>query len=61
MEDIQNAARQRYERRAGIPPPMGYGQGYPGGMGGMGAMGGMGGIGGMDGRMGYMGNRGLAG
>ena len=59
MEDIQNAARERYERRAGFPPQMGYGQppmamggvgrvgmgGMPGGM-GMGPMGmGMGGMG----------------
>jgi hypothetical protein len=37
MEDIQNAARERYERRAGFPPQ------YMGGGGmGMGRMGGMG-------------------
>lgn len=52
MEDIQNAARARYERRAFPDAAMGM----PGGMGRMGmpgmpGMGGMGGVGGMS--MGY--------
>ena len=53
MEDIQNAARERYERRAGFPPQMGYGMGGMGAMPGMSRMGGMG-MGGMPG-MGGMG------
>jgi hypothetical protein len=48
MEDIQNAARQRYERRAGYPPQMGYGMGAMPGMSRMGGIGGMG-MGGMPG------------
>jgi hypothetical protein len=61
MEDIQNAARQRYERRAGFAPPMGRGGGYPGGgMGGMGmpGMGGMG-MGGVGHMVGAGGPRGM--
>jgi hypothetical protein len=55
MEDIQNAARERYERRAGFPPQMGYGQ-PPMAMGGVGRIGGMGmGMGTMGMGMGGMG------
>ena len=51
LEDIQNAARERYERRAGFPPQMGYGMGGMGAMPGMSRMGGMrmGGMSGMPG------------
>lgn len=67
MEDIQNGARQRYERRLGFasPPIMGYGGGYPGGtMLGIGGMGmpGMGmGLGGVGHMVGAGGPRGVAG
>jgi len=51
LEDIQNAARERYERRAGFPPQMGYGMGGMGSMPGISRMGGIGrmGMGGMPG------------
>jgi len=45
LEDIQRSARQRYERRAGFPPQMGYGMGGMGAVPGMSRMGGMGGMG----------------